>query len=223
MYEHEFEKIWGAQAAYHPVLLAPERKKELKRAIFYQRPLRFPRELVGHCELKPDETRAPRHYFIAQRFRLLQGLNNLLLAMPGEAERALTSQERTQLDNELELNGDQTFGQIRKLLALKRATFNLENGGEKLLHGNRTTANFYKAFGDRWLEMFAAEHEQALQDVYRSVSQQQFPANHSAPAPKQAEPASVSQQQFPANHSTADNRQPITFSVSQQQFPANHS
>jgi CRISPR-associated endonuclease Csn1 len=168
MYEGEFEKIWEAQAAHHPVLLTPERKKELKRAIFYQRPLRFPRELVGHCELEPEEIRAPRHYFIAQRFRLLQSLNNLRVAMPGEPERDLTQEERTILDSELELQGDRTFGQIRKLLGLKRATFNLESGGEKLLRGNRTTAQFCKVFGERWLEMSAVEHEQALQDV-RSI------------------------------------------------------
>lgn len=172
MYELEFERIWDAQAAHHPELLTPARKKELKRAIFYQRPLRFPRELVGHCELEPEETRAPRHYFIAQRFRLLQSLYNLRLALPGESERDLTTQERTKLDSELELKGDQTFGQIRKLLGLKRAVFNLESGGEKLLRGNRTTAQFYKAFGERWLEMSAAEHEAALQDVRSIVKEE---------------------------------------------------
>jgi CRISPR-associated endonuclease Csn1 len=172
MYEDEFEKIWEAQAVHHPEILTPERKKELKRAIFFQRPLRFPRELVGHCELEPEEVRASRHYFIAQRFRLLQGLNNLRLAVPGEAERDLTTEERTKLDNDLELKGDHTFGQIRKLLGLKRAIFNLESGGEKLLRGNRTTAQFYKVFGERWLEMSAAEHEQALQDVRSIVKEE---------------------------------------------------
>lgn len=166
MYQDEFERVWEAQARYHPEILTPKRRKELYSAIFYQRPLWFPESLVGTCELEPGEPRAPRYAFLAQRFRLLQAVNNLRLEIDG-SERGLTLEERSKLIQELELGGDLTFAQVRnKVLKLPRqARFTVERGGEKNLRGNRTTARFYEVFGERWTEMSATEHEQALQDV----------------------------------------------------------
>jgi CRISPR-associated endonuclease Csn1 len=165
MYKDEFDRIWKAQEAYHAEILTTDRRQELSRAIFFQRPLKFPRSLVGHCELDPEEPRAPRYLFIAQRFRLLQVVNNLKVEFDG-AERLLTPEEREKLVETLELEGDRTFAQARKLLKLSKASrFNLERGGEKNLRGNRTTSALYKVFGARWLEMTAAEHDAALHDV----------------------------------------------------------
>ncbi len=168
MYEEEFNRIWEAQAPHHPQILTPERRKGLHSAIFYQRPLWFPDDLVGTCELEPGEPRAPKYSFLAQHFRMLQSVNNLRLGIDG-SERPLTSEERTKLLDELQRKGDLTFADIRKkLLKLpKDARFTIERGGEKKLPGNRTTAKFCEVFGEhRWLEeMSAAEHEQALQDV----------------------------------------------------------
>jgi CRISPR-associated endonuclease Csn1 len=163
MYKDEFNRIWEAQAAYHAEILTTDRRQELFRAVLYQRPLKFPRSLVGHCELEPEEPRAPRYLFIAQRFRLLQVVNNLKVELDG-AERLLNAEEREKLIETLELEGNRTFAQARKLLKLSKARFNLERAGEKIL-GNRTTSAFYKVFGARWLEMTAAEHDAALQDV----------------------------------------------------------
>ncbi len=168
MYEKEFDAIWAAQAKHQPDLPTEERRKELRRAIFYQRPLWFDPNTVGQCELEPGQPRAPRSSFVAQRFRLLQAVNNLRLESPDRSERSLTLEERAELVQELELKGDRTFAQTRKLLKLpKEARFTIEHGGEKTLHGNRTTAAFCGVFGEqRWLEeMSAEEHQQALEDL----------------------------------------------------------
>ena len=61
MYETEFDAIWAAQAAHHPGLLTPERKKEIQRAIFFQRPLWFDPKTIGQCELEPGQRRAPAY------------------------------------------------------------------------------------------------------------------------------------------------------------------
>lgn len=166
MYEKEFNAIWDAQAAHYSGLLTQERKKEIFHAIFYQRPLWFDRNTIGRCELEPTERRAPRCSFVAQRFRLLQAVNSLRLELPDGSERPLTAQERAEVIQELEIKGDRTFAQVRKLLQLPRTSpFTIEEGGEKNLPGNRTTSKFYEVFGERWLEMSAEEHEQALRDV----------------------------------------------------------
>ncbi len=168
MYEQEFNAIWEAQAAHHPDLLTPERKKQIHDAIFFQRPLWFDRNTIGKCELEPGKHRAARSSFVAQRFRLLQVVNNLRLQLPDRTERSLTREERAELVQELEIKGDHTLAHARDLLKLpKKARFTIEQGGEKTLRGNRTTAEFCAVFGQqRWLEeMSAEEHDQALHDV----------------------------------------------------------
>jgi CRISPR-associated endonuclease Csn1 len=167
MYNEEFDALWDAQARHHPDLLSEESRKELFQTMFFQRPLRFDPAVIGHCELEPDQARAARYLLISQRFRLLQVVNNLKLYPPLEGERDLTPQERQKLVEALEVQGDQTVAAVRKLLALKRAVaFNLERGGEKSLKGNRTAAEFFAVFGERWLSMSAEERDDAVQYVY---------------------------------------------------------
>lgn len=132
MYEKEFDAIWAAQAKHQPELLSEQRRNEIHRAIFFQRPLWFDPNTIGQCELEPGERRAPRSSLAAQRFRLLQAVNNLRLELPDRSERSLSIQERAELVQELELKGDRTFAQARKLLKLpKEARFTIEYGGEK--------------------------------------------------------------------------------------------
>ncbi len=166
MFEDEFNLIWQAQAPHHPQILTAERRKQLYSAMFFQRPLWFPEKLIGNCELEPGEPRAPKYLFAAQRFRLLQNINNLVLELPDGRDRPLLEEERFRLANKLELEGDLTFKKARDLLELSaKSRFSIEKGGEKKLKGNHTTSAFYAVFGERWLEMSAEEHEQALHDL----------------------------------------------------------
>ena len=177
MYEEEFEKIWAAQAPHHPTLLGDDRKKQISRALFFQRPLWFDPDTVGQCELEPGERRAPAYLLTAQRFRLLQKVNDLQIEEPDKAPRYLTPEERGKLSDALELQGDLPFHKDRKaegrvvpsvrtLLGLpKNVPFNLQRGGEERMAGNRTTSAFYAVFGERWLDMSAEEHKQAILDV----------------------------------------------------------
>jgi CRISPR-associated endonuclease Csn1 len=167
MFRSEFETLWNSQARHHPGLLTDERKKQLSKAIFYQRPLRFDPDVIGLCQLEPGERRAPAHLLISQRFRLLQTVNNLRILPPGGTEVGLTPEQRAKLINSLERQGDLTFAGVRKLLGLSKAyAFNLERGGEKSIKGNRTFADFHAVFGERWLKMQDHERDQAVEYVY---------------------------------------------------------
>jgi len=177
MYQTEFDAIWSAQSAHHPSLLTPEAKKEIQQAIFFQRPLWFDPNTIGQCELEPGQHRAPAYSLVAQRFRLLQKVNDLQIELPGELPRFLNAEERGKLADALELQGDLAFHKgkkihgtpipsIRDLFGLpKNVTFNLQRGGEEKIPGNRTTSQFYAIFGERWLEMSAAEHDKAIMDI----------------------------------------------------------
>jgi len=176
MYEKEFDAIWSAQAGHRPGLLTEGRRKELRKAIFFQRPLWFDPNSIGTCELEPACRRALAYLLVSQRFRLLQTVNNLRILPPGEPERSLTPKDREKLTEALELRGDLTFIQIRKLLGLtKEYTFTLERGGEKRLRGNRTNADFCEVFGERWLGMSAEERDGAVEYVHAFQKPEKLP------------------------------------------------
>src|SRR5262249_34891578 len=111
MFEDEFELIWSAQQKHHPQVLTdklkygqlgkqsypqkPIAKHDARRRglppleafgiyglIFFQRPMYWPRSVVGLCEFEPKQKRCPRADRHAQRFRLLQEVNNLRYSDP---------------------------------------------------------------------------------------------------------------------------------------------
>ncbi len=76
MFVDEFEAIWSAQVACH-AQLDGELKSKLRRAMFYQRPLKSQKGLIGRCELEPGHRRAAMASLEAQRFRYWQKIVDL--------------------------------------------------------------------------------------------------------------------------------------------------
>jgi CRISPR-associated endonuclease Csn1 len=181
MYIKEFEEIWTAQQKYHPDLLteklkyglegkqeyprlprAVHERKALERygiygLLFFQRPMYWPKSVVGRCELEPKLKRCPRADRLAQRFRLLQEVNNLRLLDPttGE-ERPLNADERGLLVDYLSRHKERKFSEIRRRLNfLESVRFNLERGDrDKLLgmptdHALANRALFGKSWNDK--------------------------------------------------------------------------
>lgn len=174
MYREEFEKIWQAQAAHYPAILTPELKRQMEKLLFYQRPISAQTHLVGECELEPGRKRAPLACLAAQRFRLLQKVNDLKIRYADFTERPLEREERDKLIATLETEGDQSFAQIRKLLELpsRGVWFNLERGGEKKIPGNRTAQKMRAAFGARWEQLTPTEREEAVEDWRTAESEE---------------------------------------------------
>ena len=176
MFLDEFEQIWAAQSPHHPGL-TNDMKNSIHHAIFFQRPLKSQKGLVGRCELEPHHHRAPMATLLAQRFRYLQKLNDLEITAPDGEIRALSPEQKDRLRAALESGGDLTFAQLRnkKLLDLKKPTektsgfeINLESGGEKKIPGNRTAEKFIKVLGDRWQEMPGERRDRLVQEVLQS-------------------------------------------------------
>jgi CRISPR-associated endonuclease Csn1 len=187
MAHHEFEAIWAAQAPHHPTMLTSPFKEKLQRAIYFQRPLKSAARLVGFCAFAKGKwvhsiqvsgskkgklrkvwsgpRRSPMADLEAQRFRLLERVNKLEMALPDGTVRALNANERSKLVSELEKNGDLTFKGIAKLLSTPKGTqFNLSSGGEEKLPGNRTAQRMRKIFGEAWDSMDATLKRQAVLD-----------------------------------------------------------
>ena len=57
MYEREFAQIIECQRPHHPPL-TDDLVERLRGAIFYQKPVRVPKSLIGKCSLEPGSRRA---------------------------------------------------------------------------------------------------------------------------------------------------------------------
>jgi CRISPR-associated endonuclease Csn1 len=172
MFQDEFDKIWKAQAIYRPDLLTPELHDEIAHLLFFQRPIAAQTHLIGKCQLEPGKQRAPWAAMEAQRFRILQKVNDLRLINPGSLiSDPLTEEERQRLYHLLDRDGDQTFKAIKKYLSFPaEVQINLEKGDEKRLRGNRTQAAMRKVFGDRWDTIGAGKQHQIVENWRNSES-----------------------------------------------------
>ena len=172
MYEDEFALIWEKQSAFHPELLTKEVNQEIKRLLFYQRPIKAQSHLIGGCELEPGERRAAWATLEAQQFRVLQKVNDLEIILPGQVTGiALTPEQRKTVLYLLENSREATFDKIRRALKLeKNIGFNLQRGGEKRLKGNLTNTLMAETFAERWGEMSDADKIQVVED-WRTIPQ----------------------------------------------------
>lgn len=185
-YEDEFEALWNKQASFHPELLTeklkygccgrqtypckPRRREEgesplqafgVHGVLFFQRPMYWPKSVVGLCELEPKQKRCPRSDRRYQRFRLLQEVNNLKYIDPDtHREEQLTTDQRNLLLEKLSHTKEMTFDQIRKALGfLESVKFNLERGRQSKLHGVPIDALFAagKVLGKKWYDRLEDE------------------------------------------------------------------
>ena len=151
MYAREFDEIRARQAEDHAI--TPAQWSELERIIFHQRPLK-PVE-PGWCLLEAGERRAPKADLAAQKFRILQEVNNLRLVLPEGGGRPLDEDERMRVLERLLQGKDIELQEPVKLLKLPDgASLNLARGGRKALKGDQTTKRLAdkKLFGDAWSE-----------------------------------------------------------------------
>ena len=167
MFVDEFNAIWDAQRELGHSQLTDDLKKDIERTIFYQRKLKSVKRRIGKCVLEPEEKRCPWYRFEAQRFRILQNVNNLKLIDEDGVERQLTENERAKLIELLEDKEKVTFTEAKKALGFKPKScrFTIEGGGEKNIRGNRTNAALKDIFSNRWENFTKDQEEQILEDL----------------------------------------------------------
>ena len=160
MLEQEFDALWNSQARHHPEM-TEEARYALRETIFHQRSLR--EQPVGKCGLDPAKSlddaygfRLARAHPQAQRFRILQEVNNLRYGEVGREAINLSDEHRKTLVLALGGKNKLTFDRMRTLLKLPQgARFNLENDKRKELKGDETAAKLSHKdlFGKRWRAM----------------------------------------------------------------------
>lgn len=151
--EDEFNKIWDAQAQYHPTQLSDALRVRLFDVIFFQRKLKA--QPLGKCVYFPDEDRVYRAMPSFQRYRIYQEVNNLewrhgidrvrLIDDPFDRNRVIELLEQPSVKkNPSDRNALVRFNVIRKELKKREAMlgdceFNLESERRKGIDGNQTS------------------------------------------------------------------------------------
>ncbi|QDT65275.1 type II CRISPR RNA-guided endonuclease Cas9 [Calycomorphotria hydatis] len=166
MFKEEFEKICDTQREHYPDLFTEEFVKELRVALFFQRPLKSQKGLVGRCAIYPEYRRCQLALPEAQEFRVLQQLNHLTYTLPQSTPQRLSGEQWQKLYHRLMTMGDCNFKDAKKLIGIKQnVPFNLQEGGEKRLVGNRTGSKMRNVFGDEWDKYPADRQDIIIRDV----------------------------------------------------------
>ncbi len=173
MFKQEFNALLDAQTPHHKKILTDEFRSKLFGLFFDQRPLKSQRHLINKCELTPSKRCAPIASLIAQRFRMVQKVNDLVVIAPDGELLKIEKDQRESLLAELEEKGDLSWTAVRKLLGINRKLpgyerkyhFNFEEGGEKKLVGNRTNAKIGEKIPEKWNALTATEKAVVVDEI----------------------------------------------------------
>lgn len=165
MFKEEFAAIWSKQREFYPERLTDELEAKVRYWLFFQRPLASAKHLIGFCELEKKERRAPWATLEAQRFRLLQRVNDLrVIERGGGIERSLRKEERERILDHLQNKGDLTFKSMKALLGSPEIEgFNLERLVKDRIEGNRVNVHMLRVFGDQWNALSNEDKHKAVE------------------------------------------------------------
>lgn len=171
--------------------LPDEWRKALRRAIFYQRPLRSQKGLVGHCTFERKKARCPLSHPRFEEYRMLCFLNNIRVQGSDDIEpRPLTNEERKKVNplffrkNKEHFN----FEEIARKIAGKgnyvckgdasQGDYRFNYAGTATVTGCPVTAHLRDLFGgETWLDEVCSVYtlsddkteEQVLNDVWHAL------------------------------------------------------
>lgn len=184
--EDEFSEIWNGQKKHLAALRDENLKASVREAIFAQRPTFWRKNTLGECRFAPDRPPCPKGAWLSQQRRMLEKLNNLEFSRGKRGP--LDEEERRAILARLQTQAAMTWGGVRAALkplyrergepgAERRLKFNLEEGREKKLIGNRLEAKLAKIFGNEWAkhprkqEIRDAVHERLWRADYGEVGE----------------------------------------------------
>ena len=164
-YEKEFEAVCEKQN------LSEELQKALHRAIFFQRPLKSQKGLVGHCTFEKDKARCPISHSRFEEFRMLSFINNIKVKTPADSELRMLNADEVQLIEPLfyrKSKGHFDFEDIAKKLAGGKknsyahiadkvdAPYKFNFKMSQNVSGSPITAALRNLFGEDWLSTMSS-------------------------------------------------------------------
>jgi CRISPR-associated endonuclease Csn1 len=166
MYLDEFERIWQIQAPHHAQQLTEALRKKLRKAIFFQRPLRSAKGLVGKCSLEPKKRRLAAAHPLAQEVRMLQFINHVRVRKRGELDRPLDDAERERAIAALQQRGRMKLADFRNTVGLPKGnSLNFAGDDDEHARGMGTVAELRGILGPRWDSLGEADQERLFYEV----------------------------------------------------------
>lgn len=177
LYSSEFDQIWDAQKEYYPEVLTTELKKAIKDdCIFYQRPLKSQKHLVGKCRFETKKRCCPVSSFEFQDFRIWQTLSNIRITNSTRFREPLSLDEKKIVAAALNKSEALSLSQIKKLLGFSgSATFN--EMPEKI-KGNTTNTRIAKAIGEDYYNMLPEETKMNLWHILFFATDEEWLYNY---------------------------------------------
>ena len=179
MYVDEFEQIWEEQKK-HNKKLTPELKETLggrkkdgyakDGIIFFQRPLRSQKYLIGNCPLEIKKTRCPASHPQFELYRALQFINGI------ECNGEKLSQSDKQKVLELLLRyAEPKFSKVRKILGKEDQGFHFNYQDDNICHGTYTTSQLSskKLFGSKWFD-FSEKKQDDIWHIFFSFDDAEY-------------------------------------------------
>lgn len=167
-YLMEFEAICQKQN------LSDELRQELRRALYFQRPLKSQRQSVGKCTFEKGKARVSTSHYAFEEFRMLSFINNIRICTPYDIDgpRPLNADEIKKIEScfyrKSKANFD--FEDIAKAIAGKgKYMTSGENTGKPYVFNYRMTqgvsgcptiAQLRSIFGEDWMEGIAETYTQ---------------------------------------------------------------
>ena len=142
-YLSEFKKICDVQE------FDLELTKKLEKAIFYQRPLKSQKGLVGKCVFEKSKPRCPISHPLFEEFRALQFINSIKLV---NENRFLTYEEKSVIKPLFFRKSKPNFNfeDIRKKLSSKNNEIKFNYTDWTLVSGCPTISQLIDVFGEEW-------------------------------------------------------------------------
>ncbi len=185
-YLKEFEAICKKQN------LPADLQDALARAIFFQRPLKSQKGIVGTCTFEKNKARCPISHPRFEEFRMLQVLNNIKIKGPYDEEmRPLTDREREEAISVFMRKSKPHFDFediAKKLSGGRKATYSYYKEGKESdylfnykmttsMSGCPTIAELKNLFGNEWLDTICSIYikgcskskEQILNDIWHAL------------------------------------------------------
>ena len=165
-YLMEFEAICQKQN------LSDELRQELRRALYFQRPLKSQRQSVGKCTFEKGKARVSTSHYAFEEFRMLSFINNIRICTPYDIDgpRPLNADEIKKIESCFYRKSKANFEDIAKAIAGKGNYMTSgENTGKPYVFNYRMTqgvsgcptiAQLRSIFGENWMEGIAETYTQ---------------------------------------------------------------
>ena len=147
--------------------------KKLENAIFFQRPLKSQKGLVGHCVFEPKKTKCPASHPLFEEFRMLQFVNNIKIQTHDNELRPLNEEEREKILPKFfrKTKTSFAFEDIAKELAGKNKyayykdpkgkTYLFNYHMDTSVSGCPLTAGLKDIFGEDWINAVSEVYDKA--------------------------------------------------------------